>query len=183
MPYEKKVVPDSPGLVDFAIGLVNPVLILPEGQVKFLGKFKLQKNCNQCCWSKKFLGYLKYSWASTYLQRLAQMASCKTIFLCTLWKATLKNLLETFAMSYKMWQNLYSTSNQMAKNRAASKTLSCKVNALSWWAGVSTARMVFGSIFLMLIEILSPQPLMKALKVSIRFFFRVNIILHYTLLK
>ena len=183
MPYEKKVVPDSPGLVDFAIGLVNPVLILPEGQAKYLGKFKLQKSCNQCCSSKLFLDYLKYSWASTYLQRLAQMASCKTIFLCTLWKATLKNLLETFAMSYKMLQNLYSTSNQMAKNRAASKTLSCKVNALSWWAGVSTARMVFGSIFLMLIEIPSPQPLMKALKVSVRFFFRVNIILHYTLLK
>ena len=31
----------------FAIGLVNSVLNLPE--VKFFGKFKLQKNCNQCC--------------------------------------------------------------------------------------------------------------------------------------
>ena len=40
MQYAKKVMPDSPGLVDFAIGLVNPVLILPEGQVKFFGKFK-----------------------------------------------------------------------------------------------------------------------------------------------
>ena len=28
---------DSPGLVDNAIGLVNPVLNLPEGQVNFLG--------------------------------------------------------------------------------------------------------------------------------------------------
>ena len=44
--YTKKVVYDSPGLVDNAIGLVNPVLNLPEGQVKVLGKFKLQKNCN-----------------------------------------------------------------------------------------------------------------------------------------
>ena len=43
----KKVMSDSPGLVDFAIGLVNPVLKLPEGRVKILGKFKLQKNCNQ----------------------------------------------------------------------------------------------------------------------------------------
>ena len=50
----KKVVSDSPGLVDFAIGLVNSVLNLPEGQVSFFGKFKLQKNCNQCCSSKNF---------------------------------------------------------------------------------------------------------------------------------
>ena len=36
---------DSPGLVDFAIRLVNFVLNLPDGQVKFLEEFKLQKNC------------------------------------------------------------------------------------------------------------------------------------------
>ena len=41
----KKVVSDSPGLVDFAIGLVNFVLNLPNGQVKFFEEFKLQKNC------------------------------------------------------------------------------------------------------------------------------------------
>ena len=33
----KKVVSDSPGLVDFAVGLVNPVLNLSAGQVVFLG--------------------------------------------------------------------------------------------------------------------------------------------------
>ena len=57
----KKVVSDSSGLVDFAIGLVNPVLNLPKGKVKFFGKFKLQKNCNQCCSSKIFLAYLTLS--------------------------------------------------------------------------------------------------------------------------
>ena len=31
----KEVVSDSPGLVDIAIGLVNSVLNLPDGQVKF----------------------------------------------------------------------------------------------------------------------------------------------------
>ena len=31
----KKVVSDSPGLVDFAIGLVNSVFNLPDGQVIF----------------------------------------------------------------------------------------------------------------------------------------------------
>ena len=41
----KKVVSDSPGLVDFAIGLGNFVLTLPKGQMKFFVEFKLQKNC------------------------------------------------------------------------------------------------------------------------------------------
>ena len=45
----KKVVSDSPRLVDFAFGLVNSVLNLPDGQENFLGKFKLQKDCNQSC--------------------------------------------------------------------------------------------------------------------------------------
>ena len=51
----KKVVSDSPGLVDFAVGLENPVLNLSKGQVVFFGggagggEFKIQKNCNQCC--------------------------------------------------------------------------------------------------------------------------------------
>ena len=41
----KKVVCDSPGLVEFAIGLVNSVLNLPNGQVKVFEEFKLHKNC------------------------------------------------------------------------------------------------------------------------------------------
>ena len=45
MQCAKKVVCDCPGLVDFAIGLVNFVLNLPNGQVKFFEEFKLQKNC------------------------------------------------------------------------------------------------------------------------------------------
>ena len=37
----KKVASDSPGLVDFAIGLVNSVLNLPNGQlVMFFEEFK-----------------------------------------------------------------------------------------------------------------------------------------------
>ena len=39
----KKVVSDSPGLVDFATGLVNSVLNLPNGQVKFFVKFQKKK--------------------------------------------------------------------------------------------------------------------------------------------
>ena len=44
---EKKVVSNSPELVDFGFGLVNSALNLPNGQVNFLGKLKLQKDCNQ----------------------------------------------------------------------------------------------------------------------------------------
>ena len=36
---------DSQGLVDFAIGLRNSIINLPDGQVKFFEEFKLQKNC------------------------------------------------------------------------------------------------------------------------------------------
>ena len=41
----KKVTPDSLGLVDFAIRLVNSVLKLLDGQEKFFEEFKLQKKC------------------------------------------------------------------------------------------------------------------------------------------
>ena len=47
----------KPELAAFCNRVVNSVLNLPE--VKFFGKFKLQKNCNQCCLWKTFLGYLK----------------------------------------------------------------------------------------------------------------------------
>ena len=36
---------DSPGLVDFAIGLVNSVFNLPDGQVMFFEEFEYQENC------------------------------------------------------------------------------------------------------------------------------------------
>ena len=43
MQRAKKVVSDSP--VDFAIGLVNSVINLPDRQVKFFEEFRIQKNC------------------------------------------------------------------------------------------------------------------------------------------
>ena len=36
----KKVVSDSPGLVDFAIGQMNSVFNLPDGQVMLFGEFE-----------------------------------------------------------------------------------------------------------------------------------------------
>ena len=38
------MVSDSAGLVDFAIGLVDSILNLPDGQVKYFEEFNLQKN-------------------------------------------------------------------------------------------------------------------------------------------
>ena len=38
--HAKKVLSDSPGLVDFAIGLVNSVFNLPDGQVMFYEEFE-----------------------------------------------------------------------------------------------------------------------------------------------
>ena len=54
----KRVVSNSPGLLDFVIGLVNSVLKLWDGQMNFFGKFLLQKNCNESCSLKTF-----FSWA------------------------------------------------------------------------------------------------------------------------
>ena len=50
---------DSPGLVDFAIRLVNSVINLPDGQVNFIEEFKLQKNCEINLLVKTFLGLVE----------------------------------------------------------------------------------------------------------------------------
>ena len=52
----KKAVSDSPGLVDFAIGLVNSVFNWPNGQVMFFEEFKLQKNCETNSVSQNVFG-------------------------------------------------------------------------------------------------------------------------------
>ena len=52
----KKVVSDSLGLVDFAIGLVISVLNLPDRQVKYFEEFNLQKNCEINSAHQKILG-------------------------------------------------------------------------------------------------------------------------------
>ena len=53
----KKVVCDSLGLVDFAIGLVNSVFSLPDGQVMFFEEFKItSENCEINSASGKVFG-------------------------------------------------------------------------------------------------------------------------------
>ena len=50
---------DSLGLVDFAIGLVNSVINLPDGKMKFFEKFKLQKYFQINLLIKTFLGLVE----------------------------------------------------------------------------------------------------------------------------
>ena len=59
----KKVVSDSPGLVGFAIGLVNSVINLPDGQVKFFEESKSQRNCEINLLIKTFLGLVNVSFS------------------------------------------------------------------------------------------------------------------------
>ena len=47
---------DSLGLLDFAVGLVNSVMNLPDGQLKFFEEYKLQKKCEINLLIKTFLG-------------------------------------------------------------------------------------------------------------------------------
>ena len=57
MQRAKKVVSDSPGLVDFVIGLVNSVFNLPDGQVMFfLGIRITEVDCESILLVKKLLG-------------------------------------------------------------------------------------------------------------------------------
>ena len=55
----KKVVSDSPGLVDFAIRLVNSVINFSDGQVSFFEELKLQKNCEISLLIKTFFGLVE----------------------------------------------------------------------------------------------------------------------------
>ena len=43
----KKVVSDSQGLVDFALGITNSVLNLPDGRVKFFGGIQITEVLRQ----------------------------------------------------------------------------------------------------------------------------------------
>ena len=55
----KKVVSDSPGLVDFAIGQVNSVFNLPDGQVMLFKKFEYKRPVKSILLVKKFLGLVE----------------------------------------------------------------------------------------------------------------------------
>ena len=64
--HAKKEVSDSPKLVDFVIGLVNSVLNLPDGQVKFFEEFKLQRTVKSILLIKMFLGQAEMTFGLVY---------------------------------------------------------------------------------------------------------------------
>ena len=66
MQRAKKVVSDSPGLVDFAIGLVNFILNLPGGQVKFLRNSNYRRTVKSILLIKKFLGLAEMTFGLVY---------------------------------------------------------------------------------------------------------------------
>ena len=62
----KKVVSDSPGLVDFATGPVIFVLNLPDGQVLFVGEIQITEGLLSIVLIKKGFGASRNDlWAST----------------------------------------------------------------------------------------------------------------------
>ena len=81
----KKVVSDSPGLVDFAIRLVNSVINLPDRQVKFFEEFKLQKYCQINLLIKTFFGLVEMMFGLVNVSlSLPKWQAVKNDFLCTL---------------------------------------------------------------------------------------------------
>ena len=76
---------DSPGLVDYAIRLVNSVVNLPDGQVRFVEEFKLQKNCEINLLIKTFLGLVEMMFGLVNVSfSLPEWQAVKNDFLCTL---------------------------------------------------------------------------------------------------
>ena len=83
----KKVLSDSPGLVDFAIGLVNSVINLPDGQVKFFWRIQITEELwNQSAhqnvsgaswndaWASKCLSFSLPGWQAV---KMIFFAPCK----------------------------------------------------------------------------------------------------------
>ena len=71
--------------MDYAIRLVNSVLNLPDGQVRFVEEFKLQKNCEINLLIKTFLGLVEMMFGLVNVSfSLPEWQAVKNDFLCTL---------------------------------------------------------------------------------------------------
>ena len=85
---QKKVVSDRPGLLDFAFGLLNSVLNLPNLQVMFFEEFKLKKNCEIILLVNKLLGLVEMTFGLVNACfSLPEWQAVKNDFLCTLIKS------------------------------------------------------------------------------------------------
>ena len=93
---------NSPGLVDFAIGLVNFALNLPEGQMKFcfLRNSNYGRTVKSLLLIKTFLGLVEMTFGLVYSRfSLPKWQALKMTFLAP-WKTKLTNQ-ETKGRNYK----------------------------------------------------------------------------------
>ena len=89
----KKVVSDSPGLVDFAIGLVNSVFNLPDGQVIYFEEFEKQKNCEINSAREKAFGLVEMTSGLVNVSfSLPEWQAVKMIFFATCQCKRFRNL-------------------------------------------------------------------------------------------
>ena len=102
--HAKKDVSNSLGLVDFAIRLVFSVLNLPNGKWCCLGKFKLQKDCNQSCESKRVLGLVDMTWGLVHAT-----TSCKST-----WDTVPYFGINSLSMISCLWSPLHPLSKLLA---------------------------------------------------------------------
>ena len=79
--HAKKVVSDSPGLMDFAIGLVNSVLNLPDGQVKqILRNSTYRRTVKSFLLFKKFWGLVEMTFGLFVSFSLPKQQAVKMTF-------------------------------------------------------------------------------------------------------
>ena len=88
--------PYSLGLVDFTIGLLNSVLNLPDGQVKFLGEFKLQMKGKQFFSSKHSWGLVQMNLGLVYA--IYSLPKCQAVKLTLVapWECNYPNRIKSF---------------------------------------------------------------------------------------
>ena len=85
MQSTKNLMPDNPGLVDFAFGLVDFILHLPDGQLTVLSAFVFEEiNLIHHTWENFCRASENDFWASRSWLQLARRARWKIEFLCTL---------------------------------------------------------------------------------------------------
>ena len=85
------MVSDSPGLVDFAIGLMNSVFNLTDGQMMFFEEFEKQKNCEINSALQKAFGLVEMTSGLVNVSfSLPEWQAVKMIFFAT-WYYWFKN--------------------------------------------------------------------------------------------
>ena len=79
--HVKKVVSDSPGLIDFAIRLVSSVINLPDGQMKFFRYSNYRRTVKSILLIKMYLGLVELTFGLVYASfRLPKWLALKMTF-------------------------------------------------------------------------------------------------------